>query len=328
MHYENLTYLMIEPNSTCNLHCITCNRDRLVELGYRQKKLLTEQEFDFYLSQFQGCPIDTIKFEGLSEPMMHPKFDRLLERLRKAFPKAFVIIATNLQYKVDKTPLIPSIQLSDMVYLSIDGGPTNYERQRVGAKWDKLINSLDQLKQLTSTETRKTKLHINFTLTPENHMDLPQMYQLKDQYDLSSVRINLAQNWNEDQDNKHQFTDELLETLKPYKADIKGIPNWNYKDCFWPKNGVVVDVYGNVRQCIINTSQKPLGNLNQTPVKQILNQSKHLSEVRHCLDRNTAHASCLTCDYKFLSSKLQKIFGDEAANIKPRAIRTSTDANG
>lgn len=319
-HFSQISYLMVEANSTCNLHCITCNRDELVEKGFRPNKNLSVTEFRSILEQVKSCPIDTIKFEGISEPMMHSQFDKLCQVLREYFPSAFVIIATNLQYNLAKVPFLSSLNYVDMVYLSIDGIHERYEQARVGAKYSKLIQSLESIKQHVSKEVCKTKLHINFTLTPQNYKDVPAMYELKEKYNLASVRINLAQNWSEDQLNKHYFDDAILNFLQPYVEDVKGVAGWEYKDCFWPKSGVIIDVYGDVRQCIINTSQHPIGNLHQQPLRDIYNNSILLKQARENLAKNCPPQSCINCDYNYLSPILKKLFAKKNFNNLPRKV--------
>jgi radical SAM protein with 4Fe4S-binding SPASM domain len=318
---RDLTYLVIEANSTCNLSCQTCNRPQLESQGLREKKLLTPEEFTKLLRHLGDAPIDTIKFEGLSEPMLHPRFDRLAHLLRDRFPKAHVIIATNLQYYLPHSPFCATLPWVDTVYLSIDGVGLTYERQRLGAKYDKLTRSLGHIRDLVPAEIRRGKLQINFTATVENYRDLPHVYALKEEYGLGAVRINLAQNWNEDEVNTNWFPREMLEFLKVYKSDVKGVPGWQYRDCFWPHSGTVVDVYGNVRQCLINTSQKPVGNIYINSLEEIFERSPHLMNAREALSANRPAESCRNCDYHHLSHKLREILGEGGPNNRPRRRR-------
>ena len=323
-YFSHLTYLMIETNSSCNLKCSFCNRERLKAEGYREAKNLTLDEFQKLIDEFSGCPIDTVKLEGISEPMLHPEFDQMARILKKAFPNAFVIIATNLQYTVGKTRFVETLPFVDMVYLSIDGTGDIYEAARPPAKWTKLEKSLQDIENLVPTEVRNSKLHINFTLTENNYQTLDEIYELKERYDLASVRINLAQNWNEDELNNLEFGRDLLETLDRYKNDVKGVPHWDYKDCFWPFAGMIVDVYGNVRQCIINTSQRPIGNIFNTSARKIYNESLHYQHVRQNLKQGSPTHSCQNCDYKNFSTLLAKIIPQEL-NVTPRTFATPTN---
>lgn len=309
---------MLEANSGCNLACLHCNRKELEAAGLRSPKNLTAEELRFILEQFKGCALDSIKFEGLSEPMLHPAFDRLAAILRGYFPEAFVIIATNLNYKLERTPFLATLPSVDMVYLSIDGVRATYEKLRCGASFEKLLSSLDAIERLVDAETRAKKLFINFTATEANYRELPEIYGLREKYGLAGVRINLAQNWNEHERNANRFSAEMLEFLKSYRSDVKGVPTWDYKDCFWPFNGMIIDVYGDVRQCVINTSMKPIGNVFRQPAREIFNSSRVLAESREALDANRAASPCRTCDYKLLGPALGEILGS-SLGVRPRA---------
>ena len=316
-YFSQISYLMIEANSSCNLKCTFCNRERLVKEGYRDLRTLTLTEYSGILSHFKDCPIDTIKIEGISEPMLHKKFDQIANITREMFPRAFVIIATNLQYNINRTAFFKTLPCVDMIYLSIDGIGKIFEEHRVGAKFDQFIYNLDVIKEQATFQEKK-KMHLNFTATEFNYHCLPEVYKICHSYELGSVRINLAQNWNEDQYNKHNYHPDFLKMIKNYVKDVKGVDGWNYRDCFWPFEGIVVDVYGNIRQCVINTSQKPIGNLYKKNIRDIFNKSQHYLTMRDKLSKNCAPESCKTCDYKNLSHILTGIFKGIGLNNEAR----------
>lgn len=312
--FERLTYLVLEPNSSCNLRCASCNRQRLVEQGLRPPKNLSVGELEDILGQLSGCPIDTVKLQYLSEPMMHPQLDQLAQRIRRQWPAVHMISATNLQFDVMKSPLVATLEWLDMLYLSVDGTGKIYEQAREGARYQRLLQSLEKLKEVVPSSTRQKKLHINFTLTPANYLEVTRMYELAEKYGLASVRINLAQNWNEDELNELRFGPELIEYLKPFAKDVKGVGGWDFKDCYWPHSGTVIDVYGDVRQCVINTSADSLGNVFKTPLREIFNQSRTLQVARERLRKNLAPNGCKNCDYKYLSKTLQEIHQGQIPN--------------
>ncbi len=319
--FSNLSYLMIETNSACNLSCLSCNRSRLVEQGQRALKNLTPKEWNSMLLKFKDCPLEMIKVEGLSEPMLHPQFDQLLKMVRDYFPKAYLIIATNLQYDFTLSPFKSSLPFADMVYLSLDGTGDLYEQLRPPAKWASAVQWLEDASRILTPEERSKKLHINFTVTEKNLSNLPQIYELKNKYGLASVRINLAQDWNGDQRNQHDFGESFLDGLKPYLKDLKGVAGWSFKDCFWPYEGMVVDVFGNIRQCVINTSQVPLANIFEVNLPEFYNQSLVYQKLRKSLENDLPGEACLNCDYKYLASKLQYLFGEAYKQNLPRKFK-------
>lgn len=316
--FENITYLMIETNSSCNLKCSWCNRERLVKEGLRQPKNVTVDEFKSMLDFFKDCPIDTVKLEGISEPLLHPQFDLMAQTLKDYFPKAFVIIATNCQYNVERTAFFRTLPFVDMIYLSVDGTGKIFEEHRTGASYEKLLRTFQQLKEKIPADVRKKKLYINFTATEGNHHTLPEVYELCDIYGFAGVRINIVQNWNEEEVNSHSFSDGFINTITRYKKDLKGVPGWEYQECFWPFSGIIVDVFGNFRQCIINTSQKPLGNIFTDNVREIFNHGQHYQNVRKQLASNCSPESCKTCDYHHQSKFLESVLGGKHIQNIPR----------
>lgn len=312
--FREIDYLVLEANSGCNLACKFCNRKDQEALGLRAAKNMTHQELKFILDKLSVCKINMIKFEGLSEPMLHPQFHELSQILRQTFNNAFIIIATNLQYNLRKVPFLQTIPFVDMIYLSIDGVGQAYEEARPGAKFEKLIKSLDDINELVDENTRAQKLHINFTLSPENYETLPSVYELQKKYKLASVRINLAQNWNEKEKNKLSFNKKILTFLEPYKNDVKGVGGWDYNQCFWPFNGLIVDVFGDIRQCIINMSMDAVGNIFKDDIETLYNESLHFKTARSMLNKNTSPKQCQNCDYKYLAPTLYDFFGGVGPN--------------
>ena len=306
-------------NSQCNLKCIHCTREQLLQSGWRTPKSLSDTELKHLLDQLKDCPIDTIKIEGLSEPILFNEIYDRIYTIRQYFPKAHLILISNLQYNVSKTKLLDCIKLIDALYISVDGTFDIYEKIRKGANYDRFINSLNQIKEsIESSELRK--IHFNFTATEENYLELPKIYQLKDEYQVGSVRINLVQNWDEKTQNQNHFSDQMKLFLKKYVSDLKGVAGWDYKNCFWIYNGIVIDVEGNIRQCVLNTTQIPLGNAFKSPIRELYNNSQYLNETRSKLSENKAAQACVTCDYKGLSPILTEIFSDTKINNSPRVI--------
>lgn len=306
--FRALSYLMIEANSSCNLRCVGCTREFLEEQGMRERKNITEEEFESILEQVKDCPLRVIKFEGLSEPMLHPKFDQLSRKLRAYFPLAEIIVFSNLQYDAVKTPLLQTLPHISFLHLSVDGVGSTYEKMRPPARYDRLLESLLYLKKNVPAEVRRNKVYFNFTAFEENFKELPDVYALCADFDCAGVRINVAQNWNEELQSKLPST-EMQEFLKGYRKDLRGVGGWQYKDCFWPFRGVAIDVFGNVRQCVLNTTQEPLGNLFQRSLQEIFEQSPLLQKARSQLRANQPGPGCNTCDYHLLSDTIQNIHG-------------------
>ena len=315
-HFANLNYLVLEANSTCNLRCRFCPRQSLVEVGKRPLKIMTLDEYRSVLEQLKDCPLDAIKVHGLSEAMMVQNFDEYLKLIREYFPDVNITLVTNNQYKLDRSPLLRCIPLVDSVWLSIDGVGETLEYLRTGAKWERTLQFLEDLSQQVPEEVRKTKFHIQATISTINFREVPKIYELKEKYGLNSVRYNLAQEWKGEKVSEHDHGDneEMIEFLKPFKEGLKGCAGWEFKDCFWPYEGIFIDAYGDVRHCIMNYTMEPIGNVFEGSIKTIYNENPAYVNARKSLAKNCPPDQCETCDYRHISATLKKIHGVDHFN--------------
>ncbi len=320
-YFSNLSYLAIECNSDCNLSCQSCNRKDLVGKGWRKKVHLDLEVWGKMLDRFVGCPLKVIKVEGISEPMLHPHFDLMVREVRRKFPSAYVIIATNLQYDFDRSSFRKALEFVDMVYLSIDAIGDRYESLRPPGKWGAVIDWLEAAKNQIPDSIRAEKLFINMVLREENLKDLEAIVELQNKYGLAPVRINLMQNWSGENKEKTNFSDLFLESLIPYRHLIKGVADWKYSDCFWPYEGIVVDVFGDVRPCLLNTSVAPVGNIFQDDISMLYNKGSFFQKMRENLSHNVAPENCINCDYCYLAPKLKAVFGDSFLGDQARGFK-------
>ena len=228
-----------------------------------------------------------------------------MDVIKETFPEAFVISATNCQYKIDDK-FYNSLENIDLLYLSIDGYEESYEIARPKATWKLLLEFLDSIDM---TRIKKTRLTINYVVTSENYKDIVKLNKLVDEkYPfIEEVRLNIAQNWSEDEMSNLPIEKGMLEELIKYKDNVKGEAPWTYSDCFWPKSGLYMDVLGNIKTCALNTSTLPIGNIFNENVADILNSTRR-NEIKECCADNKPNDHCKTCDYKKLSPILEGIF--------------------
>lgn len=300
---NKLTYAYIETSSYCNLECSFCNRDEVV----LRPKNMSVEDYKIVLSKLKNHPIKEIKLMGMGEPFMHPKFSEICRLTRETFPEAFIISSTNCQFTLNGN-FKRALQHIDLMYLSIDGYIENYEKFRAPAKWPKLIKFLIEASKI---DRFNCKLAINYTINPENVLDIPRVQELIDRFGLDEMRLNIVQNWSEDQDAKgliSGFSEEQIEFIKTnYGHLIKGKSEWDYPDCFWVKSGIYITANGEMKVCCMNTSTKAIGNVITQPSVNELRRSQRYTEISEgCLSgKPTEH--CKNCSYKELTGILKKI---------------------
>lgn len=267
-------------------------------------------QFREMLDKIKHHPIEEAKLMGMGEPMLHPQFDEICKTFKEYFPKAFLIVATNCQY-----PIRPGTKMGDkfercmkyidLLYFSIDGYKESYERDRAPAKWPKLISFLENFKDMNRYKCRVT---CNYVVNPDNVNDIQTIKdEIVDVYNLEELRLNIAQNWSEDENMPGGYTQDDIKYLKDnWKGYLKGKDKWDFPDCFWVKNGIYTTVEGHVKMCCLNTGAKPFGNLFENSIEEIRN-SKDYKAVREGCSSNNPTSHCKNCSYKELAPMLSII---------------------
>ncbi len=305
MSVEPITYAYLETTNYCNLDCVFCNRREVV--NQKNLKHMSLENWDRVLNTLSNHPINEAKLMGLGEPFFHPNYEVITKRFKETFPNAFVISATNLQYKV--TPkFFKAVDNLDLLYLSIDGFEKTYEEARPGSKWTRLLQSLDDIELMYKDYNPKTRFEINFVATPDTIGSLESVYKLSKSYKfITDIRINLAQWWGESEKLEIDYGSEYLKNLIKFRDKVKGKSIWDFKDCFWPKNGIYMTVDGSLKVCCMNTSTLPVGNIFFDDLDNIRSNSK-LREIRDDLIENKQdNPHCQNCSYKVLVPILEMI---------------------
>jgi len=301
-----ITYVYLETTNYCNLKCSFCNREEVI--GALQH--MPVDKFRDMLERIKHHPIKEGKLMGMGEPMLHPQFDEICKIFKEYFPQAFLIVATNCQYPLTagskmRRKFDECMKYIDLMYFSIDGYKDSYERDRSPAKWSKLISFLDDF---TTVDRYNCKVTCNYVVNPDNVYDIQIIKdEIVDIYNLEELRINIAQDWSEDKSLPGGYTEEQLKYLKEnWAQNIKGRDNWEFKDCFWVKEGLYTTVEGNVKMCCLNTAAKPFGNIFEQDIEEIRN-SEDYSKVRKGCETNSPTSHCKNCSYNELNPLLAKV---------------------
>lgn len=301
-----ITYVYLETTNYCNLGCSFCNRDEVIG----PLKHMHVFQFREMLEKIKHHPIKEGKLMGMGEPFLHPNFDEICKTFKEYFPNSFLIVATNCQYSIKenskmRTKFENCMNYIDLLYLSIDGYKESYERDRSPAKWSKLINFLDDFKNVNR---KGCKVTCNYVVNPNNVSDIETIKnEIVDEYELAELRLNIAQDWSPDKSLPGGYTSEQLKYLNEnWKNNIKGKSEWNYEDCFWVNEGLYTTVEGNVKMCCLNTAATPFGNIFETDLDEI-RLSEDFQNVKMGCNSNNPTSHCKNCSYKELVPILNEI---------------------
>lgn len=295
-----ITYVYLETTNYCNLNCSFCNRDEVIGA----LKHMPLFQFREMLEKIKHHPVREGKLMGMGEPFLHPQFDEVCKLFKEYFPDAYLIVATNCQYR-PRERFNNAMKYIDNLYFSIDGYMESYERDRSPAKWSRLIKFLDSFKDM---DRHGCKVVCNYVVNPDNVQDIQTIYdKIVVPYGLEELRLNIAQNWSEDENMPGGYTRDQINYLSDnWKDNIKGKSEWDWEDCFWVKEGLYTTVEGNVKMCCLNTGAKPFGNMFETDLEEIRNSEDYQNVKMGCLTNNpTSH--CKNCSYKELLPMLSEI---------------------
>ena len=301
---DKITYAYLETTNYCNLDCSFCNRTDVIG----PLKHMSLEDWGKLLDGIKHHPIEEAKLMGMGEPMLHPRFDEVCRMFKETFPKCKVIVATNCQYNINDK-FRESLKYIDMLYLSIDGYEENYERDRAPAKWKKLIRFLDQFE---SVDRHDCDVVVNYVVNAYNVYDIPKIDELRVNYDLGELRLNIAQIWDADTKMSDDvatsgYTKHQLDYLKKnYGGKIMGKSKWDFKDCFWVNNAIYTTVEGNVKMCCMNTGAEPFGNLFENSIDEIREMVDYQNVKRGC-ETNNPTSHCKNCSYKELTPILEYV---------------------
>ena len=301
---DKITYAYLETTNYCNLDCSFCNRTDVIG----PLKLMSLEVWGKLFDGIKHHPIEEAKLMGMGEPMLHPQFDEVCRMFKEVFPKCKLIVATNCQYNINDK-FRECMKYIDMLYFSIDGYEKNYERDRAPAKWKKLIRFLDQFE---SVDRHECNVVVNYVVNAYNVYDIPRIDELRVNYNLGELRLNIAQIWDADTKMSDDvatsgYTKNQLDYLKKnYGGKIMGKSKWDFKDCFWVNNAIYTTVEGHVKMCCMNTGAEPFGNLFENTIDEIRLMDDYQNVKKGCQTNNpTSH--CKNCSYKELTPILEYV---------------------
>ena len=132
---------------------------------------------------------------------------------------------------------------------------------------------------------------------------------MREENKLGVLRLNIAQIWDENTKMSDDlatsgYSHEQLDYLRDTWGDnIMGRSKWDFKDCFWVKNGLYTTVEGDVKMCCLNTGAKPFGNLFENSIDEI-RLTKKYQKVKNGCETNNPTKHCKNCSYKELTPLL------------------------
>lgn len=174
--------VILDLTERCNLRCVMCYFSEVDRIQFPPYETKLSDDGNMPIPVFERIAADLfprarrVALGCAAEPMLHPKFREILAIAgRYGVPDLWY--PTNLLALTEKTAEALVDHRVTTVAASIDGVTSEtYEKIRVGARWDKLIEKLDLLRSVKARRrSRLPRLRIIFTWMRSNREELPRL---------------------------------------------------------------------------------------------------------------------------------------------------------
>lgn len=161
----------LEINNECNINCVMCETHEAT----RPRGQMSLELFEQSLDQLEAMGIKSVSYHTIGEPTLHRK---LPDILRISHERGFeVMLSTNgirLHRFFDALVKWPVAHLR----FSADGATREtYERIRVGAKFDQLMDNIRSMHGLIAEHKLPTVLSLAAALSTDNIREVPIFYE-------------------------------------------------------------------------------------------------------------------------------------------------------
>jgi len=291
-------YAMIEPTTVCNLKCISCFRDEMIE--DEQISVGSFSISDLEKIHKQLPELKHIRFHGMGELFILKNHVKIIEKLRELYPNAWIELVTNGQYK--KTDAQKIATLVDRITFSMSGADKkSYEEHHVGGNWERFIENITEFVQFKE----RISLEVNYVCMVSNSKNLLPALNVCKQLGVETLRINLYQDWSGKDNLSMSVADENIIDIKDLihqgnligvEVHLMGNPDFKASECQWMDKRILISYNGEVLPCCMRPDHKlNLGNIFDEDIDSIWTSNK-IETLRNARVNNELDF-CENCPY-------------------------------
>ena len=275
-------YLEIEVSTTCNLKCTMCEHTHWNE----KNQNMSFEDFKKIVNQFPQ--LKWLGMTGIGESYCNPEYPKMLEWIKK---KGIYVENFDNFCFMDEEKVKQMVDLSmDKMYVSLDAATKEtYEKIRVGANWEKVIENICRLDRYKKEKhSAFPELWFHFIVSKDNKHEmikyLDMIHKLK--IDVKQVQFTiLLHAYKEIEDKFVTLSDEEKAEVVSHamKLGILATFNVNTGDCksekanctAWTQPFIFVD--GTMIQCCSMNEQNDRDWQRKTAIGNVL--EKDINEI-------------------------------------------------
>ncbi len=135
--------VMVENTSVCNLHCLSCARDRVKHM--RKRRTMSLDDVRSVARDLEQIGVERITFHNLGEPFLSKRLLEELTIIREHNPHVEMEVSTNGML-IDTDQKREAALLFDRVHVSLDGvDQAMASRYQRGIDFDRVLQNVEDL---------------------------------------------------------------------------------------------------------------------------------------------------------------------------------------
>lgn len=288
LEVEIPTNIMVELTNICNLRCKMCYNKYMK----RKKGFMSYELFKKIVDQAKELNIENLGLYTTGESFLHPQLFDFIKYAKEKGIK-YVYITTNGQ-AIEEDKILKIFESGlDSIKFSIDAGnKEKYEYLKVGASWEKLLDTIKKIRDLRDSKNSKLKIFASFIITEDNFKDL---LEYKKNFDslIDETNFTIIQNQGSQMDIAEQYPKKIFSNIQNY---ILPKERWHPCNLLW--NRFIITYEGYLTICCTDFENKLIyGNLNKNSLRECWNNEK-IKEFReiHKSSKFEKLPMCFNCD--------------------------------
>ena len=292
----------LEFTNFCNLKCSYCAAQTPQVRG--RVGFMSPEIFSRVLTELRSFPVRTLRVIGGGEPTAHPQFAEYAAQLRGI--ATMTTLTTNGQY-FSESVAQQAVRTFDVIEVSVGGGSAaEFEANRTGASFEKLVNGLQLLQSLAAKQKPKTLIHLRIAVRASEKPRVDQLRAFWGQYaDTISIQ---------------PLADRIGGSIDVF---VDSVGHHEFHRCEYPFKGMGISWNGEVPLCTaieerlkVSNGGLLLGNLKDNTILEIWEGSiaRQYRNAHRCGDRSQAPL-CAGCTEYWGPRESTRMRSNSAARV-------------
>jgi len=301
--------VIVDPTNACNLGCPLCPTG--VGQSGRTKGILKFEEFKSIVDEVSDYCIE-IHLYNWGEPTLNKNLVEMLKYAKKKNIWSRISSNLSLKYKDNYLEDLLKSGLS-LLHVDIDGLDQEvYVKYRKKGDLNIVIDNLRKIKEIKMKNNLKEPIiELAMLAMKQNEHQHKDFFKFAKELNADEVKIDKIQyNPNMDEGWLPTNPELIYKTYEGGKGHSHSSTENTINQCHWPWSGIVINWDGGTNPCcIIDDSKSDFGNIKNSSIQNIWNNTKYVSSRSEFSDKKEIKENtiCNICKNQTHSKRLSRI---------------------